>query len=72
MDKSPSAAPVPKVLSATAGSVTGGAIGVVLPWIFRTYLNTDMPVEVALGFGTILAGAGALLAGYFTPPGGAK
>ena len=67
-NRSFSRAPVPKVWAASSGAVSGGAIAVMLPWLSKTYLGIEMPVEVALAIGAILSWAGSFAAGYFTPP----
>lgn len=69
-NKSPSAAPVPKVLAATSGAGLGSAIGVVLPWVSQTFFGIEMPVEVAIAFGGLFSIIGSFVAGYMTPPRG--
>lgn len=67
-NRSPSAAPVPKVIGGTAGAGLGSAIGIILPWLVKTMTGQEMPVEVAMGFGAILSIIGTFVAGYLTPP----
>lgn len=53
----PSSAPTPKV--AAAG--IGGALSVILIYLVRVLLNTELPAEVAASVATVLAfGAGYL------------
>lgn len=55
----------PKVI---AGAVTGGLssvpIGIVLPWVLRTFFDVEMPAEVAVASGGILASLSAFVGGY--------
>jgi hypothetical protein len=65
---SPSAAPQPKVLAGAGGAGIGGALALILPWLIKTTTGAEMPVEVALGFGSLFSIIGSFVAGYFTPP----
>lgn len=67
-NKSPSAAPQPKVLAGAGGAGIGGALALVLPWLVKTTIGAEIPPEVALGFGTLLSIIGSFVAGYITPP----
>lgn len=71
MDKSPSAAPVPKVLSATAGSGFGGAVGAIIVWGLQQ-AGYNVPSEIGIAIATVCGIVVTFLAGYFTPPGGAR
>lgn len=66
-NKSPSAAPVPKVLASTAGTGVGGAIGAVIVWGLQQ-TGLTVPPEIGIALSTLCAAAVAFLAGYFTPP----
>lgn len=66
-NKSPSAAPVPKVLSATAGSGFGGAVGAVVVWGLQQ-AGLSVPPEIGIAISTICAIVVTFLAGYYTPP----
>lgn len=67
-NRSPSAAPQPKVIAGTAGAGLGSAIGLVLPWLVKVAFGVEMPPEVAVGFAGILSVIGTFAAGYLTPP----
>jgi hypothetical protein len=63
-NRSPSAAPVPKV---AVGGAVGAAVAV-LVWILKQYGGIELPAEVAAALTVIFSFA----AGYLTPPGGMK
>ena len=67
-NRSPSAAPQPKVIAGAGGAGIGSALAFILPWLVKVTTGTEMPVEVALAFGSILSIIGSFVAGYFTPP----
>lgn len=66
-NKSPSAAPVPKVWAATSGSAFGGAVGAVVVWGLGQ-AGLAVPTEIGIAISTICSALIAFLAGYFTPP----
>lgn len=66
-NKSPSAAPVPKVLAATAGSGFGGAVGAIVVWGLQQ-AGLSIPPEIGIAISTVCSAAVAFAAGYFTPP----
>jgi hypothetical protein len=63
MNKSPSAAPVPKVASA---GITGAAVTLIISAL--GYYGIELPPEVAAALATLFA----FVAGYLTPPGGMR
>jgi hypothetical protein len=67
-NRSPSAAPVPKVIGSTAGAGLGGYIGAVMPWVVYQIFGVEMPTGVVLGFVGIFSTIGSFVGGYFTPP----
>jgi hypothetical protein len=69
-NRSPSAAPQPKVIAGAGGAGVGGALALVLPWLIKMTTGQEIPAEVALGFGTLLSIIGSFVAGYITPPRG--
>lgn len=56
----------PKVKAATGGAGAAGAITVVLVWVLSMF-GVDVPPEVASALTTLIAAAGAFLAGYYKP-----
>lgn len=69
MNKSPSKAPVPKVIAATGGSGLGGAIGVIIVWILQQN-GLEVTNEVGIAIGTVCSVVLTFVAGYLTPPNG--
>jgi hypothetical protein len=67
-NRSPSAAPQPKVIAGAGGAGIGSALAFILPWLVKVTTGAEMPIEVALAFGSILSIIGSFVAGYFTPP----
>jgi hypothetical protein len=67
-NRSPSAAPVPKVIAGAGGAGIGSALALIAPWLIREATGAEMPVEVALALGSLLSIIGSFVAGYFTPP----
>jgi hypothetical protein len=64
---SPSAAPVPKVWAATAGSGFGGALGAVLVWGLHQ-AGVTIPGEIGIALSAICSTIIAFVAGYLAPP----
>jgi hypothetical protein len=64
---SPSAAPVPKVWAATAGSGFGGALGAIAVWVLQQ-AGVVVPPEIGIAVSTALSAAIAFVAGYLAPP----
>lgn len=63
-NKSPSAAPVPKV--AVGGAV--GAVVAIVVWALKQYGGIELPAEIAAALTVIFS----FMAGYMTPPGGMR
>ena len=61
-NKSPSSAPVPKVVASGAT----GAVVAILVWGVQTYGGVEIPAEVAAALTTVFS----FIAGYITPPAG--
>lgn len=66
-NRSPSAAPTPKVLAQAGGAGVGGAIGAVVVWALAQ-AGVDAPPEIGIAISTICSVVIGFAAGYFTPP----
>jgi len=66
-NESTSAAPVPKVWAATAGSGFGGAVGAVVVWGLQQ-TGLVIPPEIGIAISTVCSVLIAFVAGYLTPP----
>ena len=62
-----SAAPVPKVLAATAGSGLGGAVGIIIVWALSA-VGQDVPLNIAIAISTVCSVLITFVAGYLAPP----
>lgn len=62
-----SAAPVPKVWAATAGSGFGGALGAIVVWGLGS-AGVDVPGEIGIAISTVCSVIVTFIAGYLTPP----
>lgn len=66
-NRSPSAAPTPKVLAGSAGAGLGGAVGAVVVWALGA-AGLSVPPEIGIAISTICSVLIGFAAGYFTPP----
>lgn len=69
MNNTPSAAPVPKVWAATAGSGFGGALGAIVVYSLGV-AGLDVPPEIGIAVATACSVIVTFIAGYLTPPKG--
>jgi len=66
-NRSPSAAPAPKVLASAGGTGLGGAIGAVVVWGLGQ-AGLDVPPEIGIAISTVCSVVIGFAAGYLTPP----
>lgn len=66
-NRSPSAAPQPKVMASAGGAGLGGAIAALIVWGLQA-AGIAVPVEAAMAISTISGILAGFVAGYLTPP----